>query len=73
MFKYLWMVVVVAPYLWWTFKAIKGLINEIIYTQKCHKRFEFDYLPDVTICYVIVHALAISAWSLVEFILFYSK
>lgn len=73
MFKYLWMAAVIVPYIWWTFKAIKGLIEEIIYSKKYRKDFKFGYLPDVTFWYIIIHALAILAWSLLEFILYYSK
>lgn len=73
MFKYLWLVVIVIPYLWWTFEAIKGLIKEIIHTKKCHERFEFAYVPDATFWYVIVHGIAVLAWSLLEFILYYAK
>lgn len=72
MFKYLWIVVIFALYLWWAFEAIKGLIEEIKFAKKYHREFKFDYLPYVTCWYILIHAIVILAWSVVEFILYYS-
>lgn len=70
MFKYLWIVVVSAFYLWWLFKAVQGLIDGIKFSKRTHHRFKFYFCPDETVWYIIVHIIAILAWSLTEF-LFY--
>lgn len=72
MFKYLWIVVILVFYLWWAFEAVKGFIEEIIYTKKYRKsRFKLDYCPSVTAWYIFIHAIAILVWSALEFVLYY--
>lgn len=72
MFKYLWLIVVLMFYIWWTVKAIQGIITGIRLIKQEHKRFDLDYCPEVTVWYIIVHAIVIFAWSVMEFIFSYS-
>lgn len=73
MFKYLWIVFIVAVYALWVFKAIKGFIEEIKFAKRHHERFNLDYLPVVTVLYIVVHAIAILVLSAIEFCFYYSK
>lgn len=71
MFKYLWVVVVFALYMWWVVKAIQGLIEEIKFAKKRHRRFDFDNCSDATVWFAFIHAIAILAWSITEFAFYY--
>lgn len=71
MFKYLWIVVIFALYIWWVVKAIQGIINGIKFTKKYHKRFKLDYCADETIWFIFIHATAILACSVIEFVFYY--
>ncbi len=72
MFKYLWLVIIAALYLWWLFEAMKGLIDEIRFDIKIHSKFRIDNCPDVTVWFILLHVGAILVWSIMEFILYYS-
>lgn len=73
MFKYLWIVVISVLYLWWLIKAMQGLVEEIKFAKTTpHKRIKFDCLPYATSWYIFIHAIAILAWSIAEFLFYYS-